>query len=118
RVSDGSYKSYEARVGWVAWQAARRTPAPVGVEPVAWSTGVAWHPDSRSQSEMVLKLTRRAQPMYGYTVPLYATPQPTQAQAGAVPLIEELIEATEQLMDWQVKNVKRWHNPAYDFAHR
>lgn len=37
RVSDGSYKSYEARVGWIAWQAARRTPAPVGVEPAAWT---------------------------------------------------------------------------------
>jgi len=35
RLSDGTYKSYEARVGWIAWQAARRTPAPVGVEPVA-----------------------------------------------------------------------------------
>lgn len=30
---------------------------------------------------------------------------------------EELIDAIEQLMGWQVKNVDRWHNRAYDYAH-
>lgn len=30
----------------------------------------------------------------------------------------ELVEALEDLMSWQVKNVKRWHNSAYDNAAR
>ena len=39
-------------------------------------------------------------------------------QANPVPApVDELIEALEDLMDWQVKNVKSWHNRAYDRAH-
>jgi hypothetical protein len=30
----------------------------------------------------------------------------------------ELVEAIEMLMRWQVKNVDKWHNSAYDHAHR
>lgn len=33
------------------------------------------------------------------------------------PLTDDLIWAMEQLMKWQVKNVKKWHNHAYDNAH-
>lgn len=40
-------------------------------------------------------------------------PAPTQPAAG-----EELIEATEALMAWCVKNVNNWHFPQYDTAHR
>lgn len=40
-------------------------------------------------------------------------------QAHPVPSpVDELVEALEGLMDWQVKNVKVWHNRAYDNAHR
>lgn len=50
------------------------------------------------------------------------------ASAGASPVepnqarelseaLENLIDATEGLMAWQVKNVKVWNNPAYDTAH-
>lgn len=39
--------------------------------------------------------------------------------AGAAPVPNaELAEALEDLMSWQVKNVKRWHNAAYDNAAR
>lgn len=39
--------------------------------------------------------------------------------AGAAPAPNaELVEALEDLMSWQVKNVKRWHNSAYDNAAR
>lgn len=42
----------------------------------------------------------------------------THHQANPVPApVDELIEALEDLMDWQVKNVKSWHNRAYDRAH-
>ena len=41
----------------------------------------------------------------------------THHQARPEP-VDELIEALEDLMDWQVKNVKSWHNRAYDRAHR
>ena len=44
---------------------------------------------------------------------LYATP-PAPKPAP----VDELIEALEDLMDWQVKNVKSWHNRAYDRAYR
>lgn len=40
-------------------------------------------------------------------------PQPAERE----PLTDELIDAMEQLMAWQVKNVDRWHNRAYDHAH-
>ena len=41
------------------------------------------------------------------------------AAAGAAPVPNaELAEALEDLMSWQVKNVKRWHNSAYDNAAR
>lgn len=42
--------------------------------------------------------------------------QPSQAVELSEP-IENLIDATEALMEWQVKNVKVWHNGAYDTAH-
>jgi hypothetical protein len=32
--------------------------------------------------------------------------------------IRQLREALDELMEWQVKNVKKWHNPAYDNAHK
>ncbi len=32
--------------------------------------------------------------------------------------IRQLREALGELMEWQVKNVKKWHNPAYDNAHK
>lgn len=32
--------------------------------------------------------------------------------------VDELIEALEDLMDWQVKNVALWHNRGYDRANR
>ena len=28
--------------------------------------------------------------------------------------LEQIVEAAEGLMEWQVKNVKVWHNSAYD----
>lgn len=28
----------------------------------------------------------------------------------------ELVEALQYLMEWQVKNVNKWHNSAYDHA--
>ena len=40
-------------------------------EPVAWSTGIKWHPVGHYQSEQVQKLTRKSQPEYGFTEPLY-----------------------------------------------
>jgi len=43
-----------------------------------------------------------------YTTPPAPKPAP----------VDELIEALEDLMDWQVKNVKSWHNRAYDRAYR
>lgn len=44
---------------------------------------------------------------------LYTTPPAPQPAP-----VDELIEALEDLMDWQVKNVALWHNRAYDRAHR
>jgi hypothetical protein len=41
------------------------------VEPVGWVTSLEWKP---RQSEQVQKLTREAQPQYGYVAPLYTLP--------------------------------------------
>lgn len=46
-------------------------------EPCGWATGITWRPNSRLQSEQVIKITRDAQPNYGYTTPIYTAPQPT-----------------------------------------
>ena len=54
--------------------------ASAGSEAVAWTTGLNWQPDPRSQSEMVVKLTRCAQPQYGFTTPLYTHHSPTSAE--------------------------------------
>ena len=40
-------------------------------EPIAWSTGINWHPIAHHQSEQVQKLTRKSQPEHGFTEPLY-----------------------------------------------
>ena len=41
--------------------------------------------------------------------------QPSQARELSE-AVQNLIDATEGLMAWQVKNVKVWHNGAYDTA--
>ena len=55
--------------------------------PVAWTTGIKWHPISHYQSEQVQKLTRKAQPEHGFTIPLYTHPAPQQK-----PLTDEQIK--------------------------
>lgn len=45
-------------------------------EPCGWTTGITWRPDTRLQSEQVIKITRDTQPKYGYTIPIYTAPQP------------------------------------------
>ena len=59
-------------------------------EPIGWTTGIAWRSNTRLQSEQVVKITRDAQPEYGYTTPIYAAPQPAPA-----PLSDD-----SALLDW------------------
>lgn len=53
-----------------------------GSEPVAWTTGLNWRTDTRCQSEMVVKLTRKSQPEYGFTQPIYTVPSPPEGTVG------------------------------------
>lgn len=57
-----------------------------------------------------------------YTAPLYTADQLTEAyEAGKMEQaaqIEMTREAIEYLITWQVKNVDKWENSAYDFADR
>jgi len=57
-------------------------------EPVAWMppSALAW---GKIESEKVVKLTRKAQPKYGYTAPLYATPPDHRA------VMQQALEALE-----------------------
>lgn len=83
RLSDGTYKSYEARVGWIAWQAARRTPAPVGVDPFG-----IWHEGETEDESDFYLFKDSGDVACPSCIKLYSAPQPTQPQAGAVPLTD------------------------------
>ena len=56
-------------------------------EPIGWTTGITWRPNTRLHSEQVIKITRDAQPKYGYTTPIYTAPQPAPA-----PLSDEVVK--------------------------
>ena len=58
-------------------------------EPCGWTTGITWRPDTRLQSEQVIKITRDTQPKYGYTTPIYTAPQPAPAPA---PLSDDIVK--------------------------
>lgn len=62
------------RAAFQAGRASLSLPA-VGQEPVAYSTGIHWGKTPRFQSEQVVKITREAQPQYGFTYPIYTAPQ-------------------------------------------
>lgn len=47
---------------------------PMG-EPVAWSTGIQWPQKEHALSEQVVKLTRREQAVFGFSVPLFTKPE-------------------------------------------
>ena len=63
-------------------QGLREGVASAGSEPVAWTTGLNWRTDTRCQSEMVVKLTRKSQPEYGFTQPLYTHPSSPEGTVG------------------------------------
>lgn len=53
-------------------------------EPVAWSIGIVWHPNSRAHSEQTIKLTRNEQEQFGFDEPLYTAAQLEQYAADRV----------------------------------
>ena len=69
----------------------RGTPPVVAGEPIAWlDDGSAFAGSHR----VITNETKECMPKrlaLAYSIPLYTTPQPTQAQAGAVPLTDEQI---------------------------
>ena len=86
------------------------TPPAVAGEPVGFCHPITWR---AHQSEQVQKITREAQPEYGYTQALYTTPQPTKAQAVAVPLTDAQI--AEMMRDtWGCASIAPRH--ALEFA--
>ena len=76
------------------------TPAPVGVEPYGWhywniaGTSVL-HLGRSSKLDADIDISKK-HPDAHHVVPLYTTPQPTHAQAGAVPLTDGQIKALMQ----------------------
>ena len=60
------------------------TPPAVAGEPVAWM-------GTHDKTDLYYR-----KPPQADVVPLYATPQPTQAQAGAVPLTDEQVNAIDR----------------------
>lgn len=86
------------------------TPAPVGVEPVAWRVRRLDSPNYwiiflHKPVDALMDLKREVQP-------LYTTPQPTQAQAGAVPLTDEQLWANDEIMSlnadlgWHMETIR------------
>ena len=47
---------------------------PMG-EPVAWSAGIKWPQKERALSEQIVKLTRREQAVFGFSVPRFTKPE-------------------------------------------
>ena len=72
-------------------------PAPVGVEPYGWHywniAGTSVLHLGRSNKLDADIATSKKHPDAHHVVPLYVTPQPTQPQAGAVPLTREQVKA-------------------------
>ena len=89
----------------------RGTPPAVAGEPVAWYEYARKKPSLR---RLVFERTSRKDLRTAGWVaePLYATPQPTKAQAGAVPLTDEQIER-----EWQFLHDEEGNHPDHsDFA--
>lgn len=81
--------------GYVMRVTRERAPSSPPGEPVAWCTASEWW--GAYQSETVRKLTRHAQPEYGFTVPLYTRPsEPPAASQDAVRLRQFVESAGEQ----------------------
>ena len=77
-----------------AQREAKAAPQQEAQEPIGWTTGIAWRPNTRLQSEQVVKITRDTQPKYGYTIPIYTAPQPAPA-----PLSDDVPQKTWALLD-------------------
>lgn len=101
----------------------RGTPQAVAGEPVAWQSRTRptwgnntapwtqWEPCTKGQAEDYWK-TNLLHDWAFEARALYTTPQPTQAQAGAVPLTDEQIER-----EWQFLHDEEGNHPDHsDFA--
>ena len=71
---------------------AEAAPQQEAQELCGWTTGITWRPDTRLQSEQVIKITRDTQPKYGYTTSIYTAPQPAPA-----PLRESIDQLEREL---------------------
>ena len=70
------------------------TPPAVAGEPVAWvdERAISWLENSRAHSATITTTLGKAKSSER-PMPLHGTPQPTQAQAGAVPLSDEEVDS-------------------------
>ena len=106
-----------------AYRAARSAGPVSSGEPVAWATDTSlWFP-TKHVSECVTKLTRHAQPEYGFTTPLYAAPPPALPvdqvpEAGKMigdVLPDEVVETVERFND-AIDAATRIHTWIYELA--
>lgn len=83
---------------------ARAALAKWGTPPVVVGDPVGWLDDGSAfagSHRVITNETKECMPKrlaLAYSIPLYTTPQPTQAQAGAVPLTDEQIDAVAESM--------------------
>lgn len=104
---------------WKAWQAARRAPAPASSEPYAYEFSRdngdgthSVHIERGSLQEVVPGRWEHVGPPKDALVDtsikaLYTTPQPSQSQAGAVPLTDGWIRSRCK-ESWIFDTVKQW----------
>ena len=95
--------SYAERVEWLhtMYESAKEQIAELEKlkachEPVAWvnQSVLEWH---LRQSEKVVKLTRKAQPGYGFVIPIYTNPQPPRQPLTRKKIQELVIEVCDTL---------------------
>lgn len=71
-----------------------KAASPVQPTVIGYTTGITWSENKKMQSEQTIKITRDAQPQYGFTVAIHANPQ-----AAIDPPVQTVNSVLQQALD-------------------